>query len=179
MGDKNFEHGYQHGQDDAESGRGKSTFLRPIKRLLKPDSFFPGGGDRIDSYLKGYGTGFEDSVRVVNTSVQPENRMRNIMSTQSLAHQLELLDDLYNYLKSVQDQMDGIRKEYGTKVNDLRDAGMMIERHERLYRQVFNPTESVMLRFIEHLEERDLTVVRAVMQKVEHDLNDERSSGDY
>ena len=101
------------------------------------------------------------------------------MSIQSLAHQLELLEDLNGYLKSVQDQVDSMRREYASKVEGLRDAGMMIERHDRLHRQVFNPTESVMLKFIEHLQERDLTVVRAVMQRVEADLEYERNSGDY
>lgn len=179
MGDKNFERGYQHGQDDAESGSGKSTFVRPIKRLLQPDSFLPGGGNRIDSYLNGYGTGFEDGIRVISTSSQSNSGTGDGMSIQSLAHQLELIEDLHNYLKSVQDQVDSMRREYASKVEGLRDAGMMIERHDRLHRQVFNPTESVMLRFIEHLQERDLTVVRQVMQKVEADLEDERNSGDY
>lgn len=179
MGDKNYEKGYQHGQEDAESGSGKSTLVRPIKRLLKPDSFLPGGGNRIDSYLGGYSTGFEDGVRTIRTSSQSTFNTGATMSIQSLAHQLELLEDLQRYLKSVQDQMDAMMQEYATKVQGLHDAGMMIERHERLHRQVFDPTRSVMLKLIEHLQERDLTVVRQTIGRVEADLNIERGGGDY
>lgn len=179
MGDKNREKGYQHGQDDAESGRGKSTFVRPIKRLLQLDSFLLGGGNRIDSYIGGYSTGFDDGVRTIKTSSESTLNLGATMSIQSLAHQLELLEDLQGYLKSVQDQMDAMGNEYATKVQGLRDAGMMIERHERLHRQVFDPTRSVMLKLIEHLQERDLTVVRQIIGKVEADLEDERRSGEY
>lgn len=179
MGDKNFERGYQHGQDDAESGSGKSTFVRPIKRLLQPDALLPGFGNRFDSYQGGYGKGFEDKTRTINTSSQSSSGTGDGMSIQSLAHQLELLEDLNGYLKSVQDQVDSMRREYASKVEGLRDAGMMIERHDRLHRQVFNPTESVMLRFIEHLQERDLTVVRQTMARVEAELEHERNNGDY
>ena len=175
MGDKNFENGYQHGQDDAESGSGKSTFVRPIKRLLQTDSFLPGGGNRVGSYIGGYSTGFEDGVRTIKTSLESTFKSGATMSMQSLAHQLELLEDLQRYLKSVQDQMDAMMREYGIKVQGLHDAGMMIERHERLHRQVFDPTRSVMIKLIEHLQERDLTVVRQTIGRVEDDLRHEQT----
>lgn len=179
MGDKNFEKGYEHGQADAESGDGKSTFVRPIKRLLQPDSFLPGGGNRIDSYLGGYSTGFEDGTRVIqtqdaqsasNNSASTSNLRNSMANSNSLEHQLELLHQLTGYLKSVQDQLDGMRSEYGRRVAELRDAGMIQNNHEYLQRNIFNPTESALLKFIDHIQVRDLTTVRKEIGFVEAEI---------
>jgi hypothetical protein len=180
MGDKNFEKGYVHGQEDAASGEGKSSFSRPVKRLLQPDSFLPGGGNRIESYLGGYSTGYEDGTRVIQTQASTSNTQHTVsMSTtglsmansNSLEHQLELLHQLTGYLKSVQDQLDSMRTEYGRRVAELREAGMIHEHHEYLQRNIFNPTESALLKFIEHVQARDLTTVRKEIGFVEAEID--------
>lgn len=179
MGDKNFEKGYEHGQEDAASGEGKSTFSRPIKRLLQPDSFFPGGGNRIDTYLGGYSTGFEDGIRVIQTQCAQTGANstgstsiegNNMANSNSLEHQLELLHQLTGYLKTVQDQLYAMRSEYGRRVAELRDAGMIYEHHEYLQRNIFNPTESALLKFIDHIQVRDLATARKEIGFVEAEI---------
>jgi hypothetical protein len=171
MGDKNFEEGYGDGQEDATSGEGKSTFKRPVSRLLRPDSFLPGGDNRVESYLNGYSTGFYDGVREISiksTSNQTEGT--SMSGNQTLEYQLELLQELEVYLKSVQDEMDTIRQEYGRRVRELRDAGLIVNHHEFLQRNIFNPTESTLLRFVEHLQNRDLSTVRKEINFVESEI---------
>jgi len=108
------------------------------------------------------------------THFKPGAPMSNM---QSLAHQLELLDDLKRHIQSMQSQMETMMQQYGSQVQGLRDAGMMIERHDRLQRQVFEPTDENMRRFIEYLQDRDLAVLAHIHNKVTADLEDELHGG--
>lgn len=104
----------------------------------------------------------------------------NTMPAPRLEHQLELLNDLQNYLKNVQDQMDAARAEYGRRVDELLEAGMIPNHHEYLRRNVFNQTESVLLKFITHLQERDIMIVGKEINYVEEEIErTNQSSDDY
>lgn len=184
MGDKNWEEGYSDGQDDQKSGNGKRWVVRPLKRLARVDSFLPGGEHRMGNYYNGYSTGYEDSVRVVNTvsgqskpasNASVSERGGAMSGSNSYEFQLELLHELHNFLKSIQDQLDDLRSEYGRRVNDLRDAGMIAEHHEYLQRNIFNPTEGALLKFIDHLQIRDITTVRREIGYVEAEIERLRS----
>ena len=172
MGDKNFEEGSKDGQQDHKKGNGKSIFWRPIQRTFKLDTFLPGGLDRAMEYIRGYNTSYEDEVRTINTrdvSLNTTNTMKG--ENMNLEYQLELLGELNQYLRSVQDQMDSVRAEYARRVNELAEAGMIENNHNYLKRNIFNPTESALLKFIQHLEERDLATVKKEIDYVQAEID--------
>jgi hypothetical protein len=70
---KDYSKGYEQGQKDGASGNNRLA-MRAAQRLLHVGAYLPGFGARDDEFIEGYKTGFQDKLRVIQTS-QKENTM--------------------------------------------------------------------------------------------------------
>ena len=163
LGDKNYETGYSHGQTDKNSGKGKSTFSRPVKRAMKPDSFLPGGKNRVEEYLDGYQKGYKDETRSINVSVA---KGKNIMRREE--EQLELLNSLHSHLQLFDANLQAASNEYERIIDQLADAGLSGNRVDYLNRNAVQPTVEILKKIILRINEVDMDIVRKDMQTVQN-----------
>ena len=165
LGDKNYETGYSHGQTDKSSGKGKSTLSRPIKRALKPDSFLPGGRNRVEEYLDGYQKGYIDETRIVNVNSSKGSR------TMREEHQLELLNSLHSHLQLLDANLQAASNEYERIIEQLLDDDLSGNRFDYLNRNAVEPTVEILRKIILRINEVDMDIVRKDMQKVQDDID--------
>lgn len=190
MGDKNWEKGYRDGETDQAGGKGKSTFVRPLKRLFKPDQLFPGSQNRFDNYLGGYNTGFEDSVRSFNIRggasqdvtgnsqgiTGSQERSGAMESTQSLSNQLGWCITSRDYLTNLQEEIKHVGRQYYQCIEELRGAEYVNE----LLRQL----HPMMLEFVQladdvvrHIDSEHLSYINNQAKFVSEKLQQIQSMG--
>ena len=167
LGDKNYETGYKDGQTDKSSGKGKSTFARPVKRALKPDSFLPGGKNRVEEYLDGYQKGYQDETRTINVdNVKGNTAMRRE------EEQLELLNSLHSHLQLLDANLQAASNEYERIIEQLADAGLSGNRFDYLNRNAVVPTVEILKKIILRINEVDMDIVRKDMLRVQSLIDD-------
>ncbi|KOR31027.1 hypothetical protein TI04_02940 [Achromatium sp. WMS2] len=88
------------------------------------------------------------------------------MSTQTLAHQIELLNSLKQYLRGFQERLQGVANNYQTKVGELHGAGMMDEVYRSIEQELVG-TQSFIATLIERIEHSDIARIERNIRSLE------------
>ena len=168
---KDFSNGNQHGHEDGKTGDNRLA-SRSVKRLFKADQVILGAENRHDEYRRGYTTGFEDEVRTKKVTTENHNSTGNLpmSSEQSFAHQIELLENLNQYLENFQERLLGVSANYQKKVGELHEGGLMDETHRDFVEQQLEPTQAMIQQLIEHIGDNNLPAVKREIAYLEPKL---------
>jgi len=88
-------------------------------------------------------------------------------ATTSFAHQIELLQELKQYLSDFQDRLVGVSLKYQRKVEELHQAGMMDETYSRYTENELTETQALMARLVEHIDANDIPKVESEISYLE------------
>ena len=89
------------------------------------------------------------------------------MSATSFSHQIELLQQLKQYLGDFQERLMGVSGNYQRKVDELHGAGMMDETHARYVANELAQTQALIARLVEHISISDIPTVEREIRYLE------------
>ena len=129
---------------------------------------------RIDQYTEGYQTGLRDQIRTIHTSCPlPSHRSGDttISNATSFAHQIELLQELQQYLSDFQERLLGVSANYRNKVDALHgEGGLMDETYRDYVEQQLEPTRAMIQQLVDHIGESDIPAVKREIAYLEQGL---------
>ena len=71
-------------------------------------------------------------------------------------YQIQLLNELKQYLNTFQERLVGVSLQYQRKVEALRQAGMMKQTCERYLANEVAQTQALMIKLVEHIDTIDI-----------------------
>ena len=89
------------------------------------------------------------------------------MAATSFSHQIELLQQLKQYLGDFQERLMGVSGNYQRKVDELHGAGMMDETHARYVANELAQTKALIARLVEHISASDIPTVEREIRYLE------------
>ena len=89
------------------------------------------------------------------------------MAATSFSHQIELLQQLKQYLGNFQERLMGVSGSYQHKVDELHGAGMMDETHARYVANELAQTQALIARLVEHISASDIPTVEREIRYLE------------
>lgn len=169
---KHFSNGNRDGHDDGKSGDNRLA-VRSAERLLHVSAYLPGAENRDAEYRRGYVAGFADEVRVHHVAPADGSQGGGFPMSQatSFAHQIELLQNLKQYLMTFQERLGAVSEAYQRKVDQLHDeGGLMDETYRDYVVNCLEPTRALIARMVEHIDESDIPAVEREIQYLEPKL---------
>jgi hypothetical protein len=122
-----------------------------------------------DEYRLGYAAGFDEAIGgdrltlkhtelITNT---PMTGATNVPNATSYAYQIELLENLKQYLTDFQERLLAVSANYQRKVDALHDeGGLMDETYRDFVEQQLEPTRVMIARLVEHIGNYDIPAVQ-------------------
>ena len=89
------------------------------------------------------------------------------MSATSFSHQVELLQNLKQYLGDFQERLLGVAANYQRKVDELHGAGMMDETYARYIENELAQTQAMIARLVDHISASDIPTVEREISYLE------------
>lgn len=89
------------------------------------------------------------------------------MSATSFSHQIELLQQLKQYLGDFQERLLGVSANYQRKVDELHGAGMMDETYIRYVENELAQTQALIARLVDHISASDIPKVEREISYLE------------
>ncbi|WGZ92737.1 MAG: hypothetical protein QJT81_12840 [Candidatus Thiothrix putei] len=89
------------------------------------------------------------------------------MSATSFSHQVELLQNLKQYLGDFQERLLGVSANYQRKVDELHCAGMMDETYARYIENELAQTQAMIARLVDHISASDIPTVEREISYLE------------
>ena len=89
------------------------------------------------------------------------------MAATSFSHQIELLQQLKQYLGDFQERLLGVSANYQRKVDELHGAGMMDETYARYVENELAQTQAMIARLVEHISLSDIPKVEREISYLE------------
>lgn len=161
--------GFTDGHRDGKAGKEKNYTgqLKHLKTWLW-------GNPAMDSYSRSYDQGHSvgqaESRAVFSTttshqSTQPSTGGRPMARQTSLAHQIELLENLKSYLMEFQERLIGVSANYERKLDNLySEGGMIDEFHARYMENAVVPVQEKIRELVDQIEGNDLPAVRQLIE---------------
>lgn len=162
--------GAELGTKDGTTGHNRLAF-RSFQRMGKLTSWLPGIANRDQEFREGYKQAFQDRIRTIRT-IQPISEaaspevpaskstgVSSMSSETSFSHQVELLNNLKQYLHDFQERLLGVSANYANKVDALHGAGMMDETYQEFTASELAETRAMIQRLVDHIESSDLPAV--------------------
>lgn len=106
----------------------------------------------------------------VQTATHSTLRGGSSMSATSFSHQIELLQNLKQYLGDFQERLLGVSANYQRKVDELHGAGMMDETYARYVENELAQTQDLIRRLVEHIDANDIPKVESEISYLEQKL---------
>lgn len=85
----------------------------------------------------------------------------------AFAGQIELLQNLRQYLLDFQERLDMVSKKYASKLEELHDAGLMDEIHRDFLEEQLEPTRNTIRHLINHIGYNDIPEVEKLISRLE------------
>lgn len=178
MGDKYQQKSYEEGREDALTGKGNGYKLKFMKTVLNPRTYLPGGKEFSEQSMGYYAKGFDDGMRRIVVESQPKKEVsvfsdnRNFNASiggdnmsVDLYKQLEFLEELKQKLQDEKKRLTTMKESIFDISDELREAGMIVQRHEHFARHLFHP-------FVETLDEVVNKITLTYIPKVESEILD-------
>lgn len=170
--------GFSKGFDDSAQGKPKSHH-----GTYRHWKYWVWGNAALDSHNTAYDKGYdwqqakaagvfssESDVtsKQSNPPIQGNASMSNAMS---FAHQIELLQNLKQFLSEFQDRLIGASANYQNKVDRLHgEHGLMDETYRDYVEQQLEPTRQMIARLVEHIGDSDIPAVEREIAYLEPKL---------
>lgn len=94
----------------------------------------------------------------------------SMSSATSFAHQVELLQQLKQYLSDFQERLLGVSQNYQRKVEAQHMAGMMEETYERFVERELAETQTLIQRLVDHIGAEDIPAIEREIAYLEQKL---------
>jgi hypothetical protein len=165
-----YQRGFNEGKADAIAGKDKN-FTRSGLSL----KFAIHGSRAIDTYNKGYHSGYETALKskAFNEVSKIENNYNNLNQTSNMArqtsysYQIELAESLKSYLHGFQERLGAVAQNYSNKCNEMYEAGMMDETHEDFIQNYMDETVRKIQELVELINEADIPFVEKYIDYLE------------
>jgi hypothetical protein len=123
--------------------------------------------EAMDSFSKGYNTGFDDGLKKIeglhgnkkqlesvgSEKNTKEKKMEN--NNQGYGKQIEIIESLEAFLINLDKHLDSMVEDYASKINELKEAGCYAEIREKLEFENFKDFQENANDIKEHLAEED------------------------
>ncbi len=162
-----FDKGYQDGLKDAINGDKKE-----YGGLVSVKSFFF-GDVTMDTYIKGYDTGYLDGLRKrnnvfsnndnkINSTTQKHTNMPNPV----YASQIDILDKMKLFLQKFNQDVEEMMKTYRSYLDELDSEGLDVDNHTQLV-EYYQDTEMKLKDVVSIIEENDLPYTEKMIRYLE------------
>lgn len=85
----------------------------------------------------------------------------------AFAGQIELLQNLRQYLLDFQERLDMVSQKYASKLEALHEAGLMDEIHRDFVEEQLEPTRAMIRHLINHIGYNDIPEVEKLISRLE------------
>ena len=175
-----YQRGFKDGKAAAIAGKDKN-----FTRSGMSSKFVIHGSVAIDSYNKGYHAGYEGAMQAKLSSqvsqtnpiwsevIRNKNNNNNLTNSTNMArqtsfsYQIELAEDLKNFLHQFQDSLSEIADNYVNRSNQLHEAGMMEEIFNTFESNYIEVTVAKIQDLINQINECDIPFVRKYIKYLE------------
>ena len=167
MGDYNYQHGVNHGQEDIICGKGNCASTRYLKRRFNWDQFLPGADNRYNNYTDGYRLGQNNELTTINTKLSSAGDSQQ----QSLYSQGLWCYQTIKNLTKLNEEIKKTARSYHVGIEDLKDQSYLGELLGEIIKgknDFINKCDAL----ITSVENEHVTYIEKRLNKIEDVLNE-------